>query len=56
LDERLRTMARTPLILWLIKEAGAADESIPVGALAKRALEKKHEFNRRPVSVITPVN
>jgi hypothetical protein len=30
--------------------------SIPVGALAKRALEKKHEFNRRPVSVITPVN
>lgn len=29
LDERLRAMARTPLILWLIKEAGAADESIP---------------------------
>jgi formylglycine-generating enzyme required for sulfatase activity len=29
LDERLREMARTPLILWLIKEAGAAGESIP---------------------------
>jgi formylglycine-generating enzyme required for sulfatase activity len=29
LDERLRTMARTPLILWLIKEAGEAEESIP---------------------------
>lgn len=29
LDERLREMVRTPLILWLIKEAGAAEESIP---------------------------
>jgi hypothetical protein len=29
LDERLRAMARTPLILWLIKEAGAAGESVP---------------------------
>jgi formylglycine-generating enzyme required for sulfatase activity len=29
LDERLRAMARTPLILWLIKEAGAAGESLP---------------------------
>jgi formylglycine-generating enzyme required for sulfatase activity len=29
LDQRLREMARTPLILWLIKEAGGADESIP---------------------------
>ncbi|MBN1250275.1 MAG: SUMF1/EgtB/PvdO family nonheme iron enzyme [Anaerolineae bacterium] len=29
LDERLREMSRTPLILWLIKEAGAADESLP---------------------------
>jgi formylglycine-generating enzyme required for sulfatase activity len=29
LDARLREMARTPLILWLIKEAGAAAESIP---------------------------
>jgi formylglycine-generating enzyme required for sulfatase activity len=29
LDERLREMARTPLILWLIKEAGEAGESIP---------------------------
>jgi formylglycine-generating enzyme required for sulfatase activity len=29
LDERLRAMARTPLILWLIKEAGGAGESIP---------------------------
>ena len=29
LDERLRALARTPLILWLIKEAGAAGESLP---------------------------
>lgn len=29
LDERLREMARMPLVLWLIKEAGAAGESIP---------------------------
>jgi formylglycine-generating enzyme required for sulfatase activity len=29
LDERLRAMARTPLILWLTKEAGTAGESIP---------------------------
>jgi formylglycine-generating enzyme required for sulfatase activity len=29
LDERLRALARTPLILWLIKEAGAAGESVP---------------------------
>ncbi|MCP4539005.1 MAG: SUMF1/EgtB/PvdO family nonheme iron enzyme [Chloroflexi bacterium] len=29
LDDRLRTLARTPLILWLIKEAGAAGESVP---------------------------
>jgi formylglycine-generating enzyme required for sulfatase activity len=29
LDQRLRAMARTPLILWLIKEAGAAGESVP---------------------------
>ena len=29
LDDRLRAMARTPLILWLIKEAGAAGESLP---------------------------
>jgi formylglycine-generating enzyme required for sulfatase activity len=29
LDERLREMARTPLILWLVKEAGAAGESLP---------------------------
>ena len=29
LDERLRAMARLPLILWLIKEAGAAGESVP---------------------------
>ncbi len=29
LDERLRAMAGTPLILWLIKEAGAAGESVP---------------------------
>jgi formylglycine-generating enzyme required for sulfatase activity len=29
LDPRLRAMARTPLLLWLIKEAGAAGESIP---------------------------
>jgi formylglycine-generating enzyme required for sulfatase activity len=29
LDERLRELARTPLILWLIKEAGGADEAIP---------------------------
>jgi formylglycine-generating enzyme required for sulfatase activity len=29
LDDRLRAMARTPLILWLIKEAGAAGESVP---------------------------
>jgi formylglycine-generating enzyme required for sulfatase activity len=29
LDDRLRELARTPLILWLIKEAGGADEAIP---------------------------
>jgi len=29
LDVRLRELARTPLILWLIKEAGIADEAIP---------------------------
>jgi formylglycine-generating enzyme required for sulfatase activity len=29
LDQRLRPMARTPLVLWLIKEAGAAGESVP---------------------------
>jgi len=29
LDERLRQMARTPLILWLIKEAGAVGEALP---------------------------
>ncbi len=29
LDARLQAMARTPLLLWLIKEAGAAGESIP---------------------------
>jgi len=29
LDERLREMAHTPLILWLIKEAGEARESVP---------------------------
>jgi len=29
LDERLRALARTPLLLWLIKEAGAAGESLP---------------------------
>jgi formylglycine-generating enzyme required for sulfatase activity len=29
LDERLRGMAQTPLVLWLIKEAGAAGESVP---------------------------
>ncbi len=29
LDERLRALARRPLILWLIKEAGAARESVP---------------------------
>ncbi len=29
LDERLRELSRTPLILWLIKEAGAADEALP---------------------------
>jgi formylglycine-generating enzyme required for sulfatase activity len=29
LDERLREMARTPVILWLVKEAGAAGESLP---------------------------
>jgi formylglycine-generating enzyme required for sulfatase activity len=29
LDRRLRETARVPLLLWLIKEAGAAGESIP---------------------------
>jgi len=29
LDERLRAMARTPLVLWLIKEAGTAGETVP---------------------------
>jgi hypothetical protein len=29
LDKRLRGMAQTPLVLWLIKEAGAAGESVP---------------------------
>jgi len=29
LGERLQEMARTPLILWLIKEAGEAGESVP---------------------------
>lgn len=29
LDERLRALARTPLLLWLIKEAGAAGEALP---------------------------
>ncbi len=29
LDERLRALAQTPLLLWLIKEAGAAGESLP---------------------------
>ena len=29
LDERLRAMARTPLVLWLIKEAGTAEEAVP---------------------------
>jgi serine/threonine-protein kinase len=29
LDERLRELARTPLLLWLIKEAGAVEESVP---------------------------
>jgi formylglycine-generating enzyme required for sulfatase activity len=29
LDERLLGLARTPLILWLIKEAGMAGESLP---------------------------
>ena len=29
LDRRLQEMARIPLLLWLIKEAGAAGESIP---------------------------
>jgi len=29
LDQRLRATAQTPLVLWLIKEAGAAGESVP---------------------------
>jgi formylglycine-generating enzyme required for sulfatase activity len=29
LDERLRALVRTPLLLWLIKEAGTAGESLP---------------------------
>ena len=29
LDERLRAMARTPLVLWLIKEAGTVGEAVP---------------------------
>jgi hypothetical protein len=29
LDERLLALARTPLVLWLIKEAGAAGEALP---------------------------
>jgi formylglycine-generating enzyme required for sulfatase activity len=29
LDDRLRELARTPLFLWLIKEAGAAEEDLP---------------------------
>ena len=29
LDEHLLDLARNPLVLWLIKEAGAADESLP---------------------------
>jgi formylglycine-generating enzyme required for sulfatase activity len=29
LDERLLALTRTPLVLWLIKEAGAAGESLP---------------------------
>lgn len=29
LDERLRTLAQRPLLLYLIKEAGAADEALP---------------------------
>lgn len=29
LDERLRGLARTPLLLWLIKEAGLAGEELP---------------------------
>ena len=29
LDERLQGIAQTPLVLWLIKEAGAAGESLP---------------------------
>jgi len=29
LAERLRAMARTPLVLWLIKEAGTAGEAVP---------------------------
>ncbi|MCP4544664.1 MAG: SUMF1/EgtB/PvdO family nonheme iron enzyme [Chloroflexi bacterium] len=29
LDDRLRKVVQTPLILWLVKEAGAAGESVP---------------------------
>ncbi len=29
MDDRLRTLAQRPLLLWLMKEAGAASESLP---------------------------
>jgi formylglycine-generating enzyme required for sulfatase activity len=42
LDQRLQQLARTPLILWLIKEAGAAEEDIPGnrGQLYARFVER----------------
>jgi formylglycine-generating enzyme required for sulfatase activity len=51
LDERLLALARTPLILWLIKEAGMAGESLPgnrgelyarfVGRMLRRDTERQ---------------
>jgi len=51
LDERLRAMARTPLVLWLIKEAGAAGEAVPGnrGELYARFVSRmlRHDTDRR---------
>jgi hypothetical protein len=55
LDEHLLALTRTPLVLWLIKEAGAAGESLPGnrGELYHRFVvrmlqrDKEREMNRQ---------
>ncbi len=51
LDRRLRELARTPLLLWLIKEGGAAEEAVPAsrGELYARFVKRmlKRDTDRR---------